>query len=342
MGFIEIDGSYGEGGGQLLRGAIALSCITKKPIKVYNIRSKRANPGLQHQHLTAIKAAAEIAKAEVKGLSVGSTTIFFEPRKIEGGIYEFDIKTAGSITLVIQAILPILCFAESPSKAIIIGGTDVPWSPTIDYFKYVVIENLKKIGINAEIELIKRGHYPKGGGKAILKVNPISEILPLSIINRGKILNVQGISHCTNLPAHVATRQANAAINLLKNEVKDIEIKEEESEGLGAGSGMALWANVENSPRIGADAIGAKGKPAEEVGREAAIKLLEELKSQMAMDRHMGDMIILYMAIAKEKGQVGISSLTLHTETMIWLTQKFFNIKWSVEKINGKAIIKRF
>ncbi|MEM2450181.1 MAG: RNA 3'-terminal phosphate cyclase, partial [Candidatus Methanomethylicaceae archaeon] len=300
MGFLEIDGSYGEGGGQLLRSAIALSCITKKPIKVYNIRSKRSNPGLQHQHLTAIKAAVEITKAEVKGLSIGSTTIYFEPRKIQGGKYEFDIKTAGSITLVIQAILPILCFAENSSEVIIIGGTDVPWSPTIDYFKYVVIENLKKIGINAEIELIKRGHYPKGGGKVILKVNPVNEILPLSIINRGNILNIQGISHCTNLPAHVAIRQANAAINILKNEIKNIEIKEERSEGLGPGSGIALWANIENSLRIGSDAIGAKGKSAEEVGKEAAIKLLEELKSEMAIDRHMGDMIILYMALAKE------------------------------------------
>lgn len=341
MGFLEIDGSYGEGGGQLLRSAIALSCITKKPIKVYNIRSRRPNPGLQHQHLTAIKAAAEIAKADVRGLAVGSTTVFFEPREIEGGKYEFDVKTAGSVTLVMQAILPILCFAKSPSEVAIIGGTDVPWSPTIDYFKHVVVENLKRIGVDAEVHLVKRGHYPRGGGRAILRVRPISRILPLSMINRGKILNVRGISHCTNLPEHVAARQAKAAIDVLRSEIEDVEIEEERSEGLGPGSGIALWANVEGSPRIGADAIGAKGKPAEEVGREAANKLLEELKSEMALDRHMGDMIVLYMAMAEGESRIGVSSLTLHTETMLWLTEKFFNVKWSVEKSDGKAIIKR-
>jgi RNA 3'-terminal phosphate cyclase (ATP) len=332
---IEIDGSYGEGGGQLLRSAIALSCITKKPIKVYNIRAKRPNPGLQHQHLTAIKAAVEIANAEVKGLSIGSTSIYFNPREIRGGEYFFDIKTAGSITLVMQTIIPILSFAEKESKVTIIGGTDVPWSPTIDYFRFVVIENLKKIGINANIELIKRGYYPRGGGKVILYVKPIEKINPIIAIKREEIPIIRGISHCTNLPDHVAKRQANTAKELLKN-IAPVEIKEEKSIGEGIGSGITLW--TENNFKIGSDAIGAKGKPAEEVGREVGNKLLEEIKSEMAIDRHMGDMLILYMAIAGNS-KIGVSYITSHTETMLWLTEKIMNVKWKVEKINNKAII---
>lgn len=339
MEFLEIDGSYGEGGGQLLRTAIALSCITNRPVKVHNIRGKRPNPGLQHQHMTALRAAVEISKADVKGLSIGSTTVFFKPGEISGGKYEFDIKTAGSVTLVMQAILPILCFAKEPSEVTILGGTDVPWSPTIDYFKYVVIENLRKLGIDASVDLIKRGHYPKGGGKVILKVKPVNKIVPISSTYRGNIIAVYGISHCTNLPNHIAIRQAKAAINVIKSEVKNVELKEEVSQGLGPGSGIALWAEIENGFRIGADALGAKGKSAEDVGKEAGVKLLEELRSGMAIDRHMGDMMILYMAIAGGL-QMGVSSLTLHAETMIWLTEKFFNIKWNIERMNGRAIVR--
>lgn len=338
---LEIDGSYGEGGGQLLRSSVALSCLTGKAIRIFNIRGKRPNPGLQPQHMTALKAAAEVSGAKVQGLSVGSKEVYFEPKGIKGGKYYFDIKTAGSVTLVMQTLLPILSFADQPSEVTIIGGTDVPWSPTIDYFKYVALEAFRRLGIDATVELLRRGHYPRGGGKVVLRVRPVGEILPIVAVKRGRILSVRGVSHCTNLPAHVASRQASSALKILREGgIEDVRVAEERSEGEGPGSGIALWAWVEGGPNQGADAIGAREKRAEEVGREAAGKLLAELNTGMAVDRHLGDMLVIYMAVAKGHSEIGVSSLTLHAETMIWLTERFMDLNWRIERrADGTAVL---
>ncbi|MGC8937115.1 MAG: RNA 3'-terminal phosphate cyclase [Candidatus Methanomethylicaceae archaeon] len=339
---LELDGSYGEGGGQLLRSAVALSCLTGRPIRIFNIRGKRPRPGLQAQHMTALRAAAEVSGALVQGLSIGSTEVYFEPKEVSGGKYLFDIKTAGSVTLVMQTLLPILSFAKQASEVTIIGGTDVPWSPTVDYFKYVALDAFRRIGIDSTVDLLRRGHYPRGGGRVLLRVRPAKALSPIAAVKRGKVLAVRGISHCTNLPAHVAGRQASSALRLIKDSgVEDVRIAEEKGEGEGPGSGIALWAEVGDGPNIGADALGAKEKRAEDVGREAAEKLLAELKTGMSLDRHLGDMLIIYMAMARGRSEVGISAFTMHAETMVWLTEKFLGPKWSVEKRgDGSAILK--
>jgi len=326
---IEIDGSMGEGGGQILRYSLALSAVLLKPVHIYNIRAKRSNPGLRPQHLTGVKALAEITKAEVKGASVGSKEIWFYPKIRRGGHYRFNIGTAGSTTLVIQAILPALLYADRDSVVEIIGGTDVPWSPPVDYIKNVFLPLLNRIGIEAYIEVKRRGHYPRGGGHVVLKVKKLSsKIKPINVVERGRILEIRGHSHCVKLPSHIAIRQAKSAESIL---VRELGIKPKttleyyapnKDPHLGPGSGIVLWAICEKSI-LGSDALGAKGKPAERVGEEAATKLIEELNTGMAFDRHMGDMLIPYASLAEGESLFGVSKLTLHTLTALMVTKIF-------------------
>lgn len=337
---VEVDGALGEGGGQILREAIALSCITGKSTRISRIRANRPNPGLQPQHLISIEAAAKVTGGRVEGLGIGSTEIKFAPGAIVAGRYYFDVKTAGSITLIMQTLLPILTFVREDSEVSLAGGTDVPWSPPIDYMRHVVLPSLASFGVRARVEVEKRGHYPRGGGSAILKVNGIAGLSAIRLIERGKVESVRGVSHCANLPPHVARRQAEAAKKTLMSAgFGNVRIAEEVVTSAGPGSGITLWAETGHGIRLGADALGAREKRAEEVGREAAERLIAEIESGMAADRQFGDMAVLYMAIAKGTSELGVSLLTGHIETMIWLSQKFIGAEWEVRRRKGGAAV---
>jgi len=327
--YVEIDGSMGEGGGQILRYSLALSAVLLKPVHIYNIRVKRSNPGLRPQHLTGVRALAAITGAKLQGASVGSLEIWFMPRHRKGGYYRFDIGTAGSVTLVIQAILPALLFADRDSIVEITGGTDVNWSPPVDYMRYIFLPMLKRLGVDIELEVKRRGHYPRGGGHVVLRVKRlIKHLSPINIVERGEIAEIRGRSHCVRLPSHVAIRQAHSAEKIIFEKLgirPSIEIEYYErgrDPHLGPGSGIVLYALCKNSI-LGADSLGARGKPAEKVGEEAAHKLLEELRSGMALDSHMGDMVIPYISLASGGSCIGVSKLTLHTLTAIMVTRKF-------------------
>lgn len=330
---IIVDGSYGEGGGQILRSALALSVVTQRPIKVVNIRAKRPNPGLQAQHLTGVRVLAEISDAEVEGAYKGSTTLVFRPRTIRCGSFRFDVGTAGAITLVIQAALPALVFAPCPTTLEISGGTDVAWSPPIDYVRLVMLPVLARMGVRASIELIRRGHYPRGGGLVRLRVEP-SKLEPMDAESFGRVAKVVGRSHATNLPRHVAERQAESAKRLLAKLGVPIEIEVEQSSGLGPGSGIVVAAESSNGLVMGGDSLGEKGKPAEKVGEEAAQKLLEDLSTGAALDRHMGDMIVTYMALAPGKSSVTVAQVTEHLVTNIHVVKLITGA--DIELINAK------
>lgn len=339
---VMVDGAYGEGGGQILRGAVALSCVTGKSVTVFNIRGRRPKPGIQPQHLMGIEAAAAISGAEVEGAEIGSLDLTFRPKELRGGERTFDIKTAGSVTLVAQTIIPPLAFADRPSEVRIIGGTDVPWSPPADYFRHVFIPAIRAFGVDASMEVKRRGHYPRGGGEVVLRVSPVRALSPVRSIERGMVQAVRGVSFCTNLPSHVASRQAASAERILKaGGYANVRIASEAlSEAGGSpGSGIALWAETGGAFRVGADAMGAREKRAEEVGAEAANKLTGELHSGMACDRHLADMIIIYMALAEGNSEVGVSSLTMHARTMIWLTKLFTGAQWAEGATAGAATI---
>lgn len=341
MSTLRIDGSMGEGGGQVLRYALALSALLLKPIEIFNIRSKRENPGLRPQHLTAVKAIAELTEAEVEGAFVGSTSLVFKPQRRLCGEFELDIGTAGSVSLVIQAVLPVLLYSECRSRITIKGGTNVPLSPPVDYMVNVFLYNLRRLGISAKIDLIRRGHYPRGGGIVSLEVEPLKEpIQPINAVSRDRLIGLYVKSYCVKLPHHVAQRQALSASQLLRRILGvephiDIETYPPEKDPhLGPGSGILVYAEMDSRLRLGADSLGEKGKPAEKVGEEAAVKFIEDFETGMALDRHMGDMIIPYLFLAKGESIVGVSRITMHLLTAIELSRLF--IPEAIAEIKGE------
>jgi len=328
MGWIEIDGSYGEGGGQILRTSVALSVITGKPVRIRRIRANRSNPGLRPQHLHGILALKELSNAKVKGAKVGSTELEFVPEKPEPKHIRVPVKTAGSATLVLQALLPAMAFTGGSFE--ITGGTDVPWSPPVDYLKHVTLFALERMGLKVELEIRRRGHYPKGGGLVVGRVEPWEDRRPLKAVEWREIKNFGGISHATNLPAHVAERQAKAAEGRLREfYTAPVEMETEVSRSLGPGSGIIVWAETD-SLILGGDALGKRGKPAEVVGREAADELIEALRTRAAVDKFLGDQLVPFLAFVG--GEIGVSEVTNHLLTNVWVVEQFFG---KVFKVDG-------
>jgi RNA 3'-terminal phosphate cyclase (ATP) len=344
---IEIDGSLGEGGGQVLRTAIALSALLGKDVHVKNIRGKRPNPGLRAQHMTAIMAVAALSDAEARGLKIGSTDLYFRPRKKMSGSFKFDVGTAGSISLVLQALMPASAFSSGETTFEITGGTDVRWSPTIDYVRYVVLPNLSRLGYLGELKLIQRGHYPKGGGRVSMIVHPCKGLMSLQVMERPKVKRVRGISHCVRLPAHVAQRQAAAAQTILRKiDQLDISVTLETYPAatdphVAPGSGIVLYTDDEPGTVLGADSVGERGKPAEEVGRQAAIYLVEEINSRTPVDRHMSDILIPYLAVAEGSSQFRASLITMHVITNARIAELVSGAKITVDGEVGNPGIVR-
>lgn len=327
---IEIDGSYGEGGGQILRMSIALSALTGKPIKVFNIRANRPNPGLRRQHMTAIEAVAKICNAKIKGLQVGSSKIEFYPNKIKGGNYKLDVGTAGSITLVLQACLLPSLFAENETYLRIKGGTDVKWAPPWDYFKNVFVPLIRKMGIEIEAKLIRRGYYPVGNGEVEVKIKPCQKLRKIEFIE--KIDRIEGIINISNLPIEIAERIKKAAENEIKhveNKVKYSNIRIEKFKADCPGVGIVLWTREKI---LGADCLGEKGKPAEMVGREAGGKLIKEINANVDLDEKAVDQLLPYMAIANEKCYFVCKHLSKHASTEMWLIKKFIDVDFEIKE----------
>lgn len=312
---IRIDGSHGEGGGQILRTAIALSCLTGEAVEVYNIRANRPKPGLAAQHLKGIEAAKLISLAKVEGLKIGSTRIIFRPGTLRGGEFRIDIGTAGSVTLILQTVLLPSLAAEKETIFHITGGTDVNWSPPIDYVRNVTFRALREMGAQIDLNLIARGYYPKGGGRITVRISPSKlKGVEYQWIDE----TIRGISHCSNLPAHIARRQAESAINFLRAQGYDVEVKTEVRKDFSTGSGITLWSRYK-----GGSALGEKGKRAEVVGEEAARMLVDELRTPAAFDSHLADQIMPFAAVAKGITEYSTSRITMHQRSNAYVIQKF-------------------
>ncbi|HEY4823318.1 MAG TPA: RNA 3'-terminal phosphate cyclase, partial [Candidatus Bathyarchaeia archaeon] len=298
---IEVDGSYGEGGGQILRTAVSLGGALGREVRIFNIRAGRSQPGLRPQHLTGVKAAAEMCNAQLTGSEVGSTELVFKPSKLRSGRFRFDVGTAGSITLVLQTLMPLLAYSPGRMEVEIVGGTDVKWSPPIDYFIHVALPVLGKLGSTCQLEVLRRGHYPRGGGQVRLTTTPVESFKPITGIDPGGLVRIGGVSHAVSLPRHVADRQSESARKFFRGkglpEPQIVIDNPETGSNLGAGSGLVLYAETRGGAVLGADSLGERGKPAELVGSEAAGRLVEEIESGVFLDRHMGDMIIPYLAL---------------------------------------------
>ncbi|MHA1577225.1 MAG: RNA 3'-terminal phosphate cyclase [Candidatus Thorarchaeota archaeon] len=339
---IEIDGSYGEGGGQILRTAISLSALIMKPVRIGKIRAGRKKPGLRRQHMAGIELASRLVNASVRGLEIGSTEVEFEPTERRSGSFSFDVGTAGSISLILQAVLPPAILSPEPVQFNLRGGTDVSWSPPLDYIREVFVPMLHLMGPIIEIRQERRGHYPKGGGKASISITPVDGIKGVDLYEFGKLLGVSGISHCVRLPGHIADRQASSAESvLMENGVKMMNIEREsypknKDPHIGPGTGIVLWAESDTGLRIGADNLGSRGKRAEDVGKEAAEHLISELSSGMAIDSHLCDMLVPYLAIANGSSRIGITKVTSHLVTNVAIAKQIMEIEITLKGDVGK------
>jgi len=329
---IEIDGSFGEGGGQILRSATALAAVRKIPCRVFNIRKGREKPGLQTQHLLGLRALAELCNGRLEGDYLNSTEIEFYPGEITAKNLQVKIETAGSITLCLQTLIPVALFAKNPVKISFKGGgTDVPFSPTIDYFRYVFLKILEKMGSKVEINVIKRGFYPSGGGEVEVKVYP-SKLKPLNLVERGKFQGILAISVASESlkERKVAERQLSESRRVFRALKLETEERIEYVKTESPGSCLCLVAKFENTV-LGSDNLGKLGVPAEKIGKECVEKLLEEERSGACLDRYLADQILPYLALANGESKVSVSQLTQHAKTNIWIIEKFLSGKFEIK-----------
>ncbi len=336
-GEVVIDGSFGEGGGQILRTAVALSAITGKPIRIFNIRAKRNPPGLRPQHLTAVKAVAKLSNASTSGLSVGSTEIRFSPSKIHGGRFEFDAGTAGSTTLILQSLMPVMAFADSSVEAVIKGGTNNPLAPPLEYLENVVLPVLGRMGASFRVRLYRRGFYPKGQGVISASSNPVRMLSPIKLTGKPRIRKITGLAYSCRLPEHITERMAKTAEKMLREHGYDVEVNRESLQpnnpkcSPDPGTGIILYAWTEDNLVLGVDKLGEKGVPAEKVAEEAVKSMLEEIKAEAPVDSHLGDQLVVWVALADGVSEYETTKLTTHTATAIELCKKLTGAEFEVE-----------
>jgi RNA 3'-terminal phosphate cyclase (GTP) len=332
---IELDGAIGYG--QVLRTAIALSALTLQPIRIFNIRINRPNPGLRPQHLTGVLEAAKLCHAEVKNVRISSTEITFIPKRLEiPDRIIIDIKTAGSITLLLQTILPILVFSNKKVSLTIFGGTDVPGSPTINYYKKVFAYYLEKFGVILKINVERYGFYPKGGGKVNIEVNGVKNLNSVIFVEKGELREISGFSIASKelQKERVAERQ----IAGLESVLEKINGSYQYVDTLSIGTSLLAIAEYENCV-LGKDGLGEKGKRAEDVGREVGLELKKSIESNACLDKFMADQILIFAALARGISEFTIEEFTDHVNTNMITCEKLLNVKFEKEgnkvKVDG-------
>ena len=333
---IEVDGSQKSGSGTILRLSVALAAIKGESLHIYNIRKRRNDPGLKPQHLEAVLTAAKMCSATVRGASLGSQEIWFEPHKIRGGEVMAEIGTAGSIPMLVLTVLPLCLFASQPVDLLITkGGTDVRHSPTVNYLRFVLLPTLEKMGVEASIEVNKYGYYPKGMGEVRLKIQPCKQLVPIRRAEFGNIFSVEGVSTCTFLADRkVAERQAKEAEGLLSSRglKPRIEVVNDFSNPLQKGSSLVLWCKTDAGALLGGDAIGELRKTSEAVAQEAVGNLLAEVGTKATVDVHLADMLIPFMALARGESEYLTRVVTEHVESNLWLASTILGTKYRIEK----------
>jgi RNA 3'-terminal phosphate cyclase (ATP) len=333
---LDIDGSIMEGGGQLLRMATSYSAILGEPIRVYNIRENRRDPGLKPQHLATLEVAKLITGAETRGVSIDSREIVFKPKRIRCGDYNFDIGTAGSISLLLQCLNPILLYGGRSSRITVRGGTAVNWSPPLPFLQNIIYMAIKRMGVSVKLNIDRHGFYPRGGGSITQYIDSVERLQPLNLGNPD-IKKINGISLCGALPKHVAVRQADSAKKMLNKLRYKISIRPvlAEPSPISPGSFICIWAEGVNV-FLGADSLGARGKPAERVGEEAAVKMIKVVRSGVNLDYHTADHIIQPASLADGESIFTTSMITLHTLTAIEIAKLFTDAEFKVTGREGE------
>ena len=329
METIVIDGSTGEGGGQILRTSLTLSCITGKSLHIENIRAARRNPGLAKQHLSCVRAASQICNGLAQGATKGSQVLDFIPGPIRNGDFHFDIGSAGSASLVIQTILPALFLADKPSTVTVTGGTHNPMAPPFDFLDETFLPAVSTAGFDGICTLIRHGFFPAGGGKITFNIQPWQE-------SKGKIINlytpntephIHGRIYTAKLPEHVAQRQRKLLLHsdLNIHNVEHINVKDSDGPGNCA---MIRLCSSEHTTVF--TAFGKRGKPSEQVISEVTSLAKYFLAGDAAVDRFLADQLLIYMAIAKA-GSFTTNELSSHLKTNMEVIKKFLPVNFSVE-----------
>jgi RNA 3'-terminal phosphate cyclase (ATP) len=337
---LALDASHGEGGGQIVRTALALAVALERSVTLTGVRARRPKPGLRPQHLTVVRALAAMSEADVSGDDLGSTELSFTPRGRRGGEYRFDVGaiqgSAGSVALVFQSLLLPLIFADTPSRLILMGGTHVPWSPTVHYLSEVFVPLLNALGVEVSVALRRWGWYPAGGGELEAAIAPIRRLEPFVEDRRSARPHIVGVSAVSHLPRSIAERQRRRAEERLAMAglAADIAV-EEDATALGAGTLVFLGVRG----RAGFSALGRRGLPAERVADEAADQLLAWHASGAAVDEHLADQLAPFLALAHQPSDFSCPRLSPHLETVVWVIQRFLRVRCALDDARPARVV---
>jgi RNA 3'-terminal phosphate cyclase (ATP) len=331
---INIDGSHGEGGGQILRSSLSLAIATGKPCRITKIRAGRQKPGLMRQHLTALKAAIEICGGDADGMSIGSREVVFNPGKVVPGRYSFAVGTAGSATLVLQTILPALMVAEAPSELMLEGGTHNPWSPPFDFLRTTFLPLLEKMGVTVTARLESHGFFPAGGGRFSLSVSPSGKLEALSLCDRPDGHELSGTAIVSALPESIARRELVVLGTELGIPGKDLKIVEIE-DGHGPGNVVMIEVRSDEVTEL-FTGFGRRKVRAENVAGELVKEVSSYLKARVPVGPHLADQLLLPMALAG-RGEFLTQKPTLHTQTNIEVIREFMDMDIKVSQEDNDA-----
>jgi RNA 3'-terminal phosphate cyclase (ATP) len=327
LSVLALDGAHGEGGGQLLRTAVALAVALRRPLALTRVRVRRPKPGLRPQHLTVVRALARIADATVHGDELGSTELSFVPRTVRAGEHVIDIAaitpSAGSVALLFQALLLPLALAGAPSRLVLRGGTHVPWSPVVPYLTEVFLPALASIGLHAAIELRRWGWYPAGGGEIVARIEPWTPGAGFAATPAVEAARLAGLSAVSRLPLTIAERQRARAEERLRAAGLDADIALERDE-TARGPGTLVFLAARG--RAGFSALGRRGLPAEAVADAAVDALLAWRASGAAIDAHLADQLLPFLALARGPSRYTCPELTSHLRTVAWLVRQFLPV----------------
>jgi len=346
---ITVDGSFGEGGGQILRTSLALAAITGQSVTIENIRLKRPKPGLRPQHLTGALAVAEICGAQLEGAEVDSIRLTFRPGRIKPGNYEFDVSkaraSAGSVNLVLQTILWPLAFADKDSRVTIRGGTHVPFAPTFDYVDDVFLPAVADMGLRCHYSMSQAGYYPAGGGEVKIEIPAAKKLTPISITELERPCHIELTSAVSNLPTSIADRQLKTACARLR--AMDLQFESRLAQYPSPGPGTVVFISLtaassfaeqqaRGTARAAFQSLGAIGKRAEKVAEEACDELEAYLASHMALDKHLADQLIIPIALADGLSRFTTCEITQHTLTNIAVVEQFLPVRFEVSGSLGQ------
>jgi RNA 3'-terminal phosphate cyclase (ATP) len=330
---IEIDGSERSGSGTILRYAVGISALLGEDLHLTSIRAKRDKPGLRPQHLQSVLACAEICAGRVEGARVGAKEILFQPGKINpAGRYQWEIGTAGSTTMLALTVLPLTCFAPGITSFRICGGLFQDFAPSAHHMQWVLSPTLKKMGIDAHLEIIRPGYVPRGEGIIEVAVSPVEgKIKPFRGLQQGRITKIRGVALSSHLrEKRVSERMAESCQGMLKGYDSEIEpIYDDTSRQEGAS--LAIYAETSTGCLLGSDRAGERRRSSEQIGKYVAKSLLEDISTGAVVDRYLADQLILYAALAEGISEYSLPRITEHVDTNLWLVQKMLGAKTEVE-----------